>query len=556
VNLFQKHFELLDQGLNALITREYWKPFQESPSAKFHPAGIKEKAATDFQGLLGKPFEMKLPDIESYIGKEISPFTSEPLGISYPKASLDSLFSHAKSAMPKWRDAGVDTRIGVCLEMVRRLETHFFENAYATMHTTGQGFIMAFAGNGASALERGLEAIIYAYKALKDTPSETNVTGHFGKNLVDIKKSYRIHPVGTAIVMACGSYPAWNALPAIFANLASGNPVIIKPHPQTILPVALQVNHCRKVLEENGFDPNLLGFVPEESDNPVAIDLLNHPDTRIVDFTGSQNFGRHIEQNYRHLQVYTETSGCNSVVIESCNNINGMIGAIAHGLCLFSSQMCTAPQNIFVPETGIETENGHLSFEDFANMLKAAIDKISDNNQMAAGLCGAINTPAIAADIEKLTKTAEESASILRASTQFQHPEYPNARTATPLIVQCESKHRELFSKEWFGPMAFLIKTKDRDEALRIATEDAQNHGAISSYVYSQDQDYLELAIDAYGLAGASVGCNLINHAPLNVSAAFTDFHVTGLNPAGNASLTDLAFVSRRFRITQSKIEV
>lgn len=40
---------------------------------------------------------------------------------------------------------------------------------------------------------------------------------------------------------------------------------------------------------------------------------------------------------------------------------------------------------------------------------------------------------------------------------------------------------------------------------------------------------------------------------PLNFAAAYSDYHVTGLDPAGNASLTDLAFVVSRFRITQSR---
>jgi hypothetical protein len=40
---------------------------------------------------------------------------------------------------------------------------------------------------------------------------------------------------------------------------------------------------------------------------------------------------------------------------------------------------------------------------------------------------------------------------------------------------------------------------------------------------------------------------------PLNFAAAYSDYHVTGLNPAGNATLTDLAFVAARFRITQQR---
>ena len=52
---------------------------------------------------------------------------------------------------------------------------------------------------------------------------------------------------------------------------------------------------------------------------------------------------------------------------------------------------------------------------------------------------------------------------------------------------------------------------------------------------------------------GAQLTCNLTGPMPLNFAAAYSDYHVTGLNPAGNATLTDLAFVASRFRITQSR---
>ena len=35
----------------------------------------------------------------------------------------------------------------------------------------------------------------------------------------------------------------------------------------------------------------------------------------------------------------------------------------------------------------------------------------------------------------------------------------------------------------------------------------------------------------------------------VNQSSAFSDYHVTGGNPAGNACLTDAAFVANRFRV-------
>ena len=39
----------------------------------------------------------------------------------------------------------------------------------------------------------------------------------------------------------------------------------------------------------------------------------------------------------------------------------------------------------------------------------------------------------------------------------------------------------------------------------------------------------------------------------VNQSAAFSDFHGTGANPAANASLCDSAYVANRFRVVQAR---
>ena len=54
--------------------------------------------------------------------------------------------------------------------------------------------------------------------------------------------------------------------------------------------------------------------------------------------------------------------------------------------------------------------------------------------------------------------------------------------------------------------------------------------------------------VRAFARAGVNLSGNLTGNIFVNQSAAFSDFHVTGANPAGNASLTDTAFVATRFR--------
>ena len=53
-----------------------------------------------------------------------------------------------------------------------------------------------------------------------------------------------------------------------------------------------------------------------------------------------------------------------------------------------------------------------------------------------------------------------------------------------------------------------------------------------------------------------SLSCNLTGGIYVNQSAAFSDYHASGCNPAANASLTDAAFVAPRFHVVQSRIPV
>ena len=93
----------------------------------------------------------------------------------------------------------------------------------------------------------------------------------------------------------------------------------------------------------------------------------------------------------------------------------------------------------------------------------------------------------------------------------------------------------------------------DAQDALQQATTDAKQFGGLTAFVYSTDEAFIAQAEAAYARAGAQLTINLTGAMPLNFAAAYSDYHVTGLNPAGNASLTHLAFVANRFCITQSR---
>jgi phenylacetic acid degradation protein paaN len=552
--LFERHRGWLEGAIAAIATRQHFAPFTESPARHHHPDGAKQAGLAAFEARIGKRFAMDLPGQIGWVGEEVSPYTGDPLGIVYPRVDVEVLIAGMQRAWPAWSAASPETRVGVCLQILDRLHRGTFENAFATMHTAGQGFLLAFAGSGASSLDRGLEGLAHAHEAMARIPERATYARRFGPGEpVVLDKRYRIVPVGITAVISCGTYPAWNAWPAIFASLATGNPVVVKPHPEAILPMAIAVESGRAVLAEAGFDPNLLTLAADTRAEPITWTLLEHPAVAIIDFTGSQRFGALIEARCRHAQVYTETAGCNAVVVESTDDPDAMFAAIAHGLCAFSGQMCTAAQNIFVPADGVVVGSARILPGEFERRLVAAVDALLATPG-AAGLCGAIQSPTILHTVQHLQ--AAHADAILRPSGPITQPGYPRARTATPLILRADVADRALYGQEHFGPVSLVITAADREHALRRAAEDAREHGAIACYAYSVDPDFCDRIEDVFAAAGASVGINLRRQLPINYTAGYSDFHVTGLNPAGSATLTDIAFVARRFRVVQSKREL
>lgn len=553
--LTARHAALLAAAINAVETRQSWSPFRDSPSGKFHPPGKAEAGKAAFEAQLDQPFDLDQPGIVGRSGAEVSPFTRQPLGITYPVSEPATLVAAADAAMAGWRKVAPETRTALCIEMAMQIYDRNFEMAHSVMHVAGQSYTQAFSGSGPNALDRGIEALAYATKAMRDVLPSARWERSFGREEVALDKIYTLMPRGVGLVICCASFPTWNAYPAMFASLATGNPVIVKPHPIAILPMAIVVQQCRRVLAEYGCDPDLVTLAVDTLDAPVAQLFIDEPAVQIIDFTGSPRFGGYLERSVTGKLLFTETAGINSVVVESCHDLATTATAIARATSLFSAQMCTSPQNVYVPKQGLLTTEGHKSFDEVAAAIVVAIDSIAAQLALAAGIMGAIQAESSCQIVHGIEARVEAHADahILRRPVPYPHPDFPDARTMTPLVVALPAGNDMLYAEEHFGPVLFVIAAENGDTAVAEATALARRHGAISSYLYSTDNDFITRSLEAYAEAGMNLSINL--HGPMwaNFAAAYSDYHVTGLNPAGNACLADLAFVAGRFRIVQHR---
>ncbi|HLW11794.1 MAG TPA: phenylacetic acid degradation protein PaaN [Casimicrobiaceae bacterium] len=549
---FERHRATLDRAVDAIADRGYWTPFPESPSPKNYGEGAADAGKAAFDKLANQRFPLTQSATIGQVGAERSPYGIK-LGITYPKPDIDGLMSAVEIAEAGWRKAGPETWVGVSLEILDRINKSSFEMANAVMHTTGQAFVMAFQAGGPHAQDRGLEAVAYAWDQMRRVPARATWEKPQGRNEpLRMEKRFRIVPRGVALVIGCSTFPTWNGYPAIFASLATGNAVVVKPHPNAILPLAITVRIARDVLAEGGFDPNVVTLVAHEAGDNIAQTLALRPEIKIVDFTGSTANGRWLEEHARQAQVYTEKAGVNQVIVDSTADIKGLVRNLAFSLALYAGQMCTAPQNIYVPKGGIDTAEGHLSFDDVAAALAQGVDSLLADDARAVEVLGAVVNDGVLRRLE----AARSLGDIALDTRTITHAQFPDATIRTPLIVKLGRADRATFLNEWFGPIAFVIATNDTADSLAIARDAVVGHGALTMSVYSTNDDVIAQAIDVAEDVGVALSINLTGGVFVNQSAAFSDFHGTGANPAANAALTDAGYVANRFRIVQHRAHV
>ena len=551
--LLEKHRATLEGALSAIATRGYWSPYAEMPSPKLYGETAPQDGKRAFEAHLGKRFELEQPGQTGWHGGEVSPY-GVALDVSYPVCEPEALIDAANAAAKSWQAVGADGRIGICLEILDRLNKQSFEIAHAVMMTSGQGWMMAFQAGGPHAQDRGLEAVTYAWREQSFVPTEATWEKPQGKNpALVMKKHYQIVGRGVGLVIGCGTFPTWNTYPGLFATLSTGNPAIVKAHSNAILPAAITVRTIRAVLAENGIDPNLVSLCVATK-RTVTQALATHPAVKSIDFTGSNVFGQWLIDNCRQAQVYAELAGVNNIVIDSTDAYKAMLGNLAFTLSLYSGQMCTTSQALFVPAGGIDTEDGHKSYDEVCADLARAVERFLSKPEVAHAVLGAIQS----ADTAERIDIANSGAlgRVVLASQKLDNPEFPGAKVRTPVLLACDAADEKAYMEERFGPISFIVKVADTAAGIALSERVVRTHGALTVGLYSTRQDVIDAMTEATWRGKVALSINLTSGVFVNQSAAFSDYHGTGGNPSANASYSDSAFVANRFRVVQRRHHV
>lgn len=545
-DLFIRHSALLQDALRAVRTRGHWSPFPDVPSDKAYPVSACKDGLAAAASHFGRQFSLGQPDETEFISCEHSPW-SVPINVSYPQSRPVRLIAAAQATQASWQCIGPRSRIGILLEALTRIHQRSHEIGHAVMLTTGQGELMAFQAGGPHAQDRALEALAYAWKAMDDVPTESEWNKPQVKSSPLIKH-FDLVGRGIALVIGCSTFPTWNTYPGLFAALATGNPVIVKPHPQAVLPIAITVEILRSVFAENGLDPNIVMLAAYDDERHTQ-ELASHPDIASIDFTGGNAFGQWLMTHAPHARLYAEMSGFNAIIVESTDDYAGMLRNLAFTLALFSGRMCTATKGIYIARDGIDTDQGHKTFDQVGLDLGEAVTRLLAFPSIAADVIGAIGSPELLARLDGERQIGKT----ILASRRITHAKYPDAQLRTPLIIVLDNEDADIAEQDCFGPISFLIAAESGASAMQRVGSLMQKHGALTLSVYSKSRDFIDSAIALSHRAKVALSINLTESVLINQSSSFSDYHATGGNRAANASYVNLAFVADRFVVVQRR---
>jgi len=542
--LSENYKAILDNAVSAIHKRTFYAAYPEHPKAYGEDAP--KRGQEEFNAYVGKNFDDLLQDKPAgFAGEEVSPYTMEPLNIKYPQFTVDDLIAKADKAFQTWKKVSVDDRAQVLVESLERIKHKFFTIAHATQHSTGQSFIMSFQASGPHSNDRALEALAMGYEELKRFPQEILWEKPMGKDSsIKLDKVYKAVPKGVALAIGCSTFPVWNTVPGVYASLVTGNSVIVKPHPKSVLPIAVVVAEIQKALKDAGYDPNTVQLAVDSTDQLITKTLAEHPTVKLIDFTGSSTFGDYVESlTSQGKVVFTEKAGVNSVILDSAVDLDATFQNLAFAVSLYSGQMCTAPQNFFIPATGVKSGDKIVPYEEVVEKLKNSVKSLATHPKMGAGTLGAIQSDATWNRVQSSTSLGK----VVLEPTTVVNPEFAKARLTSPAIIETDAASKATFEKELFGPIVLVIKTKDTNESIQLAKEMAAKHGAITCAAYTTDEKIARKIEEEMESVFAPVSLNLHGFIWVNQHAAFSDFHVTGGNPAGNASFSNPEYVNKRF---------
>ena len=301
--------------------------------------------------------------------------------------------------------------------------------------------------------------------------------------------------------------PSWKIFPALIA----GNTVIWKPSPETPAISAAFV----KVFEEAGLPKGVFNLLLAPGAD-VGRALVEHPNVRVLSFTGSTSTGRAIAESAGKLnkKLSLEMGGKNAIIVLDDANLELVVDASLWAAFGTSGQRCTAASRLIV-QKGIAKKLKEALVE------KTKTLKLGNGLEEAVQIGPVINNTALDRIHNYVQIGQKEGARLLIGGRKTDL----NGKGFffKPTLFDGVKPGSTLEAEEIFGPVLSIIEVSTFEEAVEINN---RSQYGLSTSIFTQDVNRAFTAMrDIFS------GIVYINHG---TTGAEIQFPFGGIRGTGN----------------------
>jgi aldehyde dehydrogenase (NAD+) len=416
----------------------------------------------------------------------------------------------AKTAYPAWRLTPAPRRGEILFRLARVLESH--KEDLSRLMTQEMGKLWdETRGDVQEAIDMayymgGEGRRLFGYTAPVEMPNKFGMALRDSVGVVGLITPWNF-PVAV---------PSWKILPALIA----GNTIVWKPSEETPASAAL-FTQC---FIEAGLPPGVLNLVQGAAEAGAA--LANHPDVRIISFTGSTQTGLRVYSQAAALgkKVTLEMGGKNAIMVLDDANLDLASEAITWSAFGTTGQRCTATSRLIV-------QRGVASALQARLLEKAQGIRLGDGLDPATHMGPLVNQKALEKVAHYMQVAHQEGLQVLCGGERTSTP--AKGYFFQPTLLAGVKAGMRVEQEEIFGPVLAMIEVDSLEEAIEV------NNGVrygLSSSIFTENVNAAFRAI-----RDLTTGIVYINHGTTGAEIQFpfggTRGTGNGMREAGQAGL-------------------
>ena len=457
-------------------------PFKNEPLVDFtrHENARAMRAALDkVRHQLGREYENVISghrvQTEAKL-RSINPSHPEQVVGIFQKAGPEDVsvaMNAARAAFESWSHTPVNERAELLFRVAHMLRERKFEWAAWLVFEVGKNWAEA----DADVAETIDFAEFYAREALRLDKAEPPI------QLPGERDELRYIPLGVGVVISPWNFPSAIMAGMTMAAIVTGNTVVVKPSGDAMTIAA----KFFQVLEECGIPDGVVNFVTG-SGSSFGNELVKHPKTRFIAFTGSKEVGLHIHEQAAKPQpgqiwikrTILEMGGKDAIVVDADSDLDAAVSGVMASAFGFSGQKCSACSRAIVDER---------VYDKFVERLKDRAEKLKVGPaEENPNLGPVINEAARNSILDFIEQAVSEGGRLIAGGHAV---DGQDGFFIEPTIISEVKPGDTLEQKEVFGPVLAVIRCRNFRDGLRIAND---TEFGLTGAVYTNSEERMELA--------------------------------------------------------------